>query len=256
MPGIDTKTRFQRVFKRHQEGCIAEAERSKCNCKGKYWGSAWDREKGRTRKTERLSSARAAREARKKLQAKVERGELPSGPGLTLRELRDRFLADVEEGVALNKRGHPYKSRSAEDLRHSLDHLPEDLLRRKADKVRNGQIQVLIDMKGKQLSGSRVRSIVNAIRSMYAYGQLRDLTGHDPAQRVRLPAMNESNKSRERVAQPRVRRAAEGASPSYSRRKRNGQDALCPRGAARFDPARACRLRHRAAPGDQAPGLA
>ena len=54
MPGIDTRTRFQGVFKRHQEGCIAETDRSKCNCKGKYWGSAWDREKGRTRKTERL----------------------------------------------------------------------------------------------------------------------------------------------------------------------------------------------------------
>jgi integrase len=105
VPGIDTRTRFQGVFKRHQEGCIAETDRSKCNCKGKYWGSAWDREKGRTRKTERLSSARAAREARRELQKKVERGELSSGPGLALRELRDRFLADVEEGVALNKRG-------------------------------------------------------------------------------------------------------------------------------------------------------
>jgi site-specific recombinase XerD len=202
VPGIDTRTRFQGVFKRHQEGCVAETDRSKCNCKGKYWGSAWDREKGRTRKTERLSSARAAREARRELQKRVERGELPSGRGLTLRELRDRFLADVEEGVALNKRGRPYKPRSAEDLRQSLNHLPKDLLRRKADKIRNGQIQILVDRKGKQLSGSRVRSIVNAIRSMYGYGQLRELTGHDPAQRVRLPALNESSESRERIAQP------------------------------------------------------
>lgn len=202
MPGIDTKTRFEGVFKRHQEGCIAESDRSKCNCSGKYWGSAWDREKGCTRKTERLSSATAAREARKRLQEKVERGEMASGPGLTLRELRDRFLTDVDEGVALNKQGRRYKPRSAETLRACLDHLPVDLLRRKASKVRKGHIQALIDSKARKLSGSRVRAIVNAIRSMYAYGDSRDLTDHNPTQGVRLPALAESTDSRARIASP------------------------------------------------------
>lgn len=202
MPGIDTRTRFQGVFKRHQQGCVAETDPSKCNCNGKYWGSAWDREAARTRKTERYTSATAAREARKQLREKVDRSELTMTSSLTLRELRDRFLTDVDEGVALNKQGRPYKPRSAETLRACLDHLPVDLLRRKAGRVRKGHIQALIDSKAKKLSGSRVRAIVNAIRSMYAYGDSRDLTDHDPTKGVRLPALAESTDSRERIASP------------------------------------------------------
>ena len=202
MPLIDTKTRYQGVFKRHQAGCIAEADRKKCNCNGKYWGSTYEQGSGRRPKTGRYSSATAARDARKQLQEKLDRGEVPTSSGVTVRQLRDRFLTDVDDGVALNKHGHPYKTRAAEDLRGSLDHLPDDLLRRKAGKVQKGHIQSLVDKKGKKLSGSRVRSIVNAVRSMYAYGQLRDLVSHDPAQRVRLPALDEDTDSRERIATP------------------------------------------------------
>lgn len=202
MAAVDTKTRYEGVFKRHQAGCVAEQDRAKCNCNGKYWGSTYDQESGRRPKTQRYSSATAARDARKLLQERLNRGEVPTASGVTVRQLRDRFLTDVDDGVALSKHGRPYKERSAEDLHSSLGHLPADLLRRKADKVQKGHIQRLIDKKGKKLSGSRVRSIVNAIRSMYAYGQLRDLTSQDPAQHVRLPALDENTGSRERIATP------------------------------------------------------
>jgi integrase len=49
-------------------------------------------------------------------------------------------------------------------------------------------------------SGSRVRSVVNALRSLYRWAQDRDLVGHDPAANVRLPAMEA--KPRDRVATP------------------------------------------------------
>lgn len=49
-------------------------------------------------------------------------------------------------------------------------------------------------------SGSRVRSVVNALRSLYRWAQDRDLVGHDPAANVRLPAMEAA--SRDRVATP------------------------------------------------------
>jgi len=51
-----------------------------------------------------------------------------------------------------------------------------------------------------KLSGSRVRSIVNAIRSLYRWAEDRDLVTNDPAARVRLPAMNA--KRRDRIATP------------------------------------------------------
>ena len=50
------------------------------------------------------------------------------------------------------------------------------------------------------LSGSRIRSIVNALRSLYRWAQDRELASHDPAALVRLPAMNAA--TRDRVATP------------------------------------------------------
>jgi integrase len=50
------------------------------------------------------------------------------------------------------------------------------------------------------LSGSRVRSVVNAIRSLYRWAQERELVAHDPAALVRLPAINAT--PRDRVATP------------------------------------------------------
>lgn len=50
------------------------------------------------------------------------------------------------------------------------------------------------------LSGSRVRSIANAVRSLYRWAQDRDLADHDPAALVRLPAMDAS--PIDRVASP------------------------------------------------------
>ncbi len=51
-----------------------------------------------------------------------------------------------------------------------------------------------------ELSGSRVRSIVNGLRSLYRWAQDRELTSHDPAALVRLPAMDATPV--ERVASP------------------------------------------------------
>ncbi len=59
-------------------------------------------------------------------------------------------------------------------------------------------MQAIIDELTTRLSGSRVRSIANAIRSLYRWAQDRDLVQHDPAALLRLPAMNA--KAIERVA--------------------------------------------------------
>ncbi len=45
-----------------------------------------------------------------------------------------------------------------------------------------------------------MRSVVNAVRSLYRWAQDRDLANHDPAALVRLPAMNAT--PIERVASP------------------------------------------------------
>ncbi len=60
--------------------------------------------------------------------------------------------------------------------------------------------RVIDEMVAAGLSGSRVRSVVNALRSLYTWAQDRDLVDNDPAARVRLPAMD--SKPRDRVATP------------------------------------------------------
>jgi site-specific recombinase XerD len=66
--------------------------------------------------------------------------------------------------------------------------------------IRRGHIQAIIDELSPRLSGSRVRSVANAIRSLYRWAQDRDLAQHDPAALLRIPAMDAT--PIERVASP------------------------------------------------------
>ena len=116
-------------------------------------------------------------------------GMLPASSTMRVEKAVEVYLKAIDAGTALNKHGRPYKLSAARDLKGALQGQVVDALgaKRLAD-VRRGDVQRLIDsMTGK--SGSRVRTIVNAIRSLYAWAQDRELVDHDPARRVRLPAM-------------------------------------------------------------------
>jgi integrase/recombinase XerD len=79
--------------------------------------------------------------------------------------------------------------------------VPDSLARRRLGDITRGDVQGLVDdMARAGASGSRVRSVVNALRSLYRWAQDRELVGHDPAANVRLPAMDA--KPRDRVATP------------------------------------------------------
>jgi integrase len=200
----DTKTRFQGVFARHREACrvSAGAAPSACNCAPSYYGVVWDRAARKTRKTRRFKRVMEARNARKDLAASLSEGKpLPSVAGPHLAEVREQFIRAAREGVALNKWGRRYRRRSWEDLESSLKRVPDELARRRIGDISRGDVQRLVDeMTRGGASGSRVRSVVNALRSLYRWAQDRELTGRDPAANVRLPAMDAT--SRDRVATP------------------------------------------------------
>lgn len=199
----DTKTRYQGVFARHQMGCALEVGK-RCNCTPRYYGVAWDRNESRQRKTRRFDQAIEAREARADLLESLRKGTESSRPKKKkLVELRKLFLNGVRSGVVLNKYGRRYRPRAIGDLESSLNHLPEPLLRKAGDDVRRGEIQALVDDLAEReppLSGSRIRSVVNAVRSLYRFAQDREFATHDPANKVRLPAPAE--KVRDRVVTP------------------------------------------------------
>lgn len=200
MPGLDRKTRNQGVYARHRESC-AVAEGRRCNCTPSYYGVVWDRAAHRHRKTPRFRGAVEARDARADLLEALRQGNVASDTGMRLSEAREKFVKAAREGVALNKWGRRYRTRAVDDLESALARVPGDLARRRLGDVRRGNVQDLVDDLSRQgLSGSRIRSVVNAIRSLYRWGQERELVDGDPAQRVRLPATNA--KERDRVATP------------------------------------------------------
>jgi hypothetical protein len=109
-------------------------------------------------------------EARKDLGDALMRGALASVAGPRFRDAREAFVRDARDGVALNKWGRRYRRRSVEDLESSLARVPSALARRRIGDLSRGDVQGLVDdMTRAGASGSRVRSVVNALRSLYRW---------------------------------------------------------------------------------------
>ena len=205
MRGRDTKTRYQGVFARHQQACrtTATGDAKACHCTPSYFGVVWDRAARKHRKTRRFARAGEARHARRELADALREGNLPASSvaGPRFDDSRDKFVKAARSGVALDKWGRRYRERVVEDLESALRHVPDRLARRRLGDVRRADVQKLVDdLSANGLSGSRIRSIVNAIRSLYRWAQDREMTSHDPAALVRLPAMDAT--PRDRVATP------------------------------------------------------
>jgi integrase len=127
-------------------------------------------------------------------------GRVPLSDSMRVAAAIEAFLLAIENGRALNKHGRPYKPSAIRDLRGALtNHVEPALGAKRLAAVRRRDVQGLVDeLTGRGLSGSSVRTVVNAIRSLYAWAEDRELVDHDPASRVRLPAMDA--KPRDRVA--------------------------------------------------------
>lgn len=172
-----------------------------CNCSPSYYGSVWDRVVGRYRKTPRFRRLLDARDAKEDLHVAIRNDTVTDHSKLSLEEARARFVAAASEGVALNKWGRTYRRRAVGDLESSLAQMPDWLAGRKLTEIRRGDVQRLTDeLSGKGLSGSRVRSIINALRSLYRWADDHEMASNDPAARIRLPAMQA--KPRDKVVTP------------------------------------------------------
>lgn len=159
-----------------------------------------------------MSTAEAARNARADVLGKLERGEVASMSHAGVSDARNRFVKAAREGKALNKHGRRYKPRAIDDIDEALRvHVETKLGNKRLTSVRRGDVQAIVDELAPRLSGSRVRSIVNALRSLYTWAQDHDLASHDPAALVRLPAMDAT--PIERVASPKEFAVLLGALP-------------------------------------------
>jgi len=125
-------------------------------------------------------------------------------PNLLLSEVSEQFIAAIEEGTALSKKGKPYKPETQKTLRNALrGRITEELGGFPIRDLRRGHLQTMVDeMVAEKLSGSRVHNVVNSVRSLYRYAIARDLaetTSH--LTEVLLPAIDEN--PRNRIATPK-----------------------------------------------------
>lgn len=198
---VTRRTRRQGVFARHRKSCRLEDGGARCSCQPSYYGVVYDRSSKKPAYTRRFPTAEAAATARRDLLEQLSRGQITTDRGLRLGDARARFVKAAREGRALNKRGRRYKPSAIDNIESSLQtHVEPTLGRRRLVDIRRGEVQAIVDELTPVKSGSRVRNVVNSVRALYRWAQERDLATHDPAQHVRLPAMNAT--PIERVASP------------------------------------------------------
>lgn len=198
---VDTKTRYQGVYARHQLSCALAVGGTKCNCAPSYFGKVWDRDGHRHRKTRSFRLATEAREARRDLQEAVRQGKLLQESGVRFDEAWERFIKDVRDGVALSKRKRPYKPKAREALETTRARFPDAMTRKAVSRIIRGDVQALIDgLIREGYSSSRISNVVNALRAFYRWAQEHDLATESPAEDVRLPAKDENHRSR--IASP------------------------------------------------------
>jgi len=208
--GRDTRTRWESVYARHAVGCGVEklprghtpTQISRaCNCEPSYWGKVYDRAETRYAKTKRYPTPSAARHARKALLDLLEKGGVPREAPLRLREAVPRFVEDARAGRALNKKGKRFKPNAVTTIEQALGlHVVPTLGARRLVDIRKGDIQRIADNVSEKRSGSRVRGVINSVRSLYTWANQRELASHDPAADIILPPVDAT--PRDRIATP------------------------------------------------------
>jgi integrase len=213
----DLPTRWPCIVIRHQIFCPANEEK-RCCCEPSYIARVWHPQRRRPVHSPTFRSPDAGLQWQVNTRAALRRDpaavgapvvrtptavvETPSRELVMVSEASARFIDAMKRGVALNKKGKPYKPKSLRTIEQALLGRVEDELGEvPLEEVRRGQIQTLVDeMVAENLSGSRVRNVVNALRSLYAYAIPHELAETSPIANILLPAIDE--KPRTRIATP------------------------------------------------------
>lgn len=198
----EMKTRYDGVWVRHRARCPALLDR-RCTCKPSYIARVYDRDSRRKVASPSYPTADAARSWRTdKLQTIRDGGAVRSSTH-RLKDVVDEFETAARAGRALNKKRAPYKPDALRDLESAFRAwIVPELGSKRLDGVRRGDVQRLVDyMVDEGISGSRIRTVVHALRSLYTYAIDRDICHASPvASSIRMPAMGET--PRDRTATP------------------------------------------------------
>jgi integrase len=199
---VDTRTRYEGVFARHSLDCALAIDGPRCTCRPSYYGTVWENAIGRNRRTKRVQNLQEARNLRADLEALVRAGAVVKRPPLIrFTDAHSEFIEECRAGVVLNKHGNAYTRKAITNLDSSLNRLPESLRRKHLGAVTQADLQLAVDeFRREGLSSSRIKSIVNATRSLYSWAIPRGKASSSPAESIRLPAPD--GKERDRIATP------------------------------------------------------
>jgi integrase len=192
----DTKTRFQGVYARHRKTCTKPKSDGRC-CGAGFYATVYDATIKRNVKGPTKATAGEANRWRSRTRQSLEAGVAIRDPDvLTLEDACRRFIEAARAGVALNKRNQPYKRSAVEDYAGCFDaHVLKRFPRHRLTRLSRADVQGMVDDLAQQgLSGSRIRSVVTALRALYRWAIDRDLAASDPAKQIRLPAMGEQER--------------------------------------------------------------
>ncbi len=193
---VDTKTRFDGVFARHQLRCAKALDKDRrCTCAPSYYGKVWDLAIGRHRPTQRRRNVVEAKNLRDDLLILVRTGSVPEQKANddrlespTFADGHLEFIGGCKRGVVRNKYKKRYTKKSIKSLDSGLKRVPAEIRKRQMSAVSQGELQTMVDgFLDEELSSERIATIVNAIRSLYRWAIEREKASEDPAALVSIP---------------------------------------------------------------------
>jgi integrase len=194
---VDTKTRYDGVYARHQLSCAKALDRARrCSCAPRYYGKVWDPAIGRHRSTKRVPNVNEAKNLRDDLWAAVHSGrttektEVVHVEGVTFADAHTEFIGECRAGVARTKKGKRYTKKSIRGLDSALKQVPLNLREQMISAVTQGELQTMVDgfLRGPDpLSGQTIANIVNAVRSLYRWAIDREKAAKSPAASLTIP---------------------------------------------------------------------
>jgi integrase len=211
---VDTRTRYDGVYARHQLRCAKALDKTRrCSCAPSYYGKVWDPAIERYRVTRpRRPNLLEAKGMRDDLLAAVRAGTITDAERAkdritspTFAAGHAEFIKECRDGVARTKKGKRYTKKSIKSLDSGLKRVPEEIRQREMSAVTKGELQAMVDgfLRGpKPLSGERIATIVNAIRSLYRWAVRREKASEDPAASVAIPV--DDTETEHRIATPGV----------------------------------------------------
>jgi integrase len=209
---VDTRTRYDGVYARHQLRCAKALDKAqRCSCTPSYYGKVWDPAIGRYRVTRpRRPNLLEAKGMRDDLLASVKAGTAAKAepiadrpPSPTFAAGHAEFVKECRQGVARTKKGKRYTKKSIKSLDSGLKRVPDEIRRLPMSAVTGGELQGMVDgfLRGpRPLSGERIATIVNAIRSLYRWAVRREKASENPAALVAIPV--DDSETEHRIATP------------------------------------------------------